>query len=53
MANTATLTKEERKKTKRTIRKKRKLETPKKKRTYARGSKKQKVKQMVRGQSKR
>lgn len=50
MANTKALSKDERKKTKRTARKK---HAPKKPRDYARGSKKPKVKQMVRGQSKR
>lgn len=51
MANTTTITdKLERKKLKRTARKK---ATPKAKRTYARGSKKPKVKKMARGQSKR
>jgi hypothetical protein len=53
MANTATLSKEDRKKTKRAARKKRKLEHPLKPRDYARGSKKSKVKKMARGQSKR
>jgi hypothetical protein len=53
MANTASLSKEERKKAKRAIRKKHKAEKPKQKRTYARGSKKRKVKKMVRGQAKR
>jgi hypothetical protein len=53
MANTATLTKEERKKSKRAARKKSKAEKPKKPRDYARGSKKRKVKKLVRGQSKR
>jgi hypothetical protein len=53
MANTSALTKEERKKTKRASRKKDKAEKPKKKRDYARGSKKRKVKKMVRGQAKR
>lgn len=53
MANTSKLTKEERKKTKRASRKKRKTETPLKKREYARGSQKRKVKKMVRGQAKR
>jgi hypothetical protein len=48
MANTATLTKEERKKSKRAARKKNK-----KPRDYARGSKKRKVKKLARGQSKR
>jgi hypothetical protein len=50
MANTKALSKEERKKAKRTARKK---QAPKKPRTYARGSKKPKVKKMVRGQAKR
>jgi hypothetical protein len=53
MANTATLTKEERKKSKRASRKKTKAEKPKKPRDYARGSKKRKVKKLARGQSKR
>jgi hypothetical protein len=53
MANTSTLSKEDRKKTKRAARKKRKLEHPLKPRDYARGSKKSKVKKMARGQSKR
>jgi hypothetical protein len=53
MANTASLTKEERKKSKRAARKKTKVEKPKKPRDYARGSKKQKVKKLARGQSKR
>jgi hypothetical protein len=53
MANTATLSKEERKKAKRTARKKRKAEKPLKSRDYPRGSKKAKVKKMARGQAKR
>src|SRR5215469_8969342 len=53
MANTTALSKEERKKTKRAARKKRKLEHPLKPREYARGSQKRKVKKMVRGQAKR
>jgi hypothetical protein len=53
MANTAELTKDERKKSKRASRKKAKAEKPKKPRDYARGSKKPKVKKLVRGQSKR
>jgi len=53
MANTAKLTKDERKKAKRTARKKRKAEKPLKPRDYARGSKKPKVKKLARGQSKR
>jgi hypothetical protein len=50
MANTKSLTKEERKKVKRTARKK---QVPKKPRDYARGSKKRKVKKLIRGTSKR
>jgi hypothetical protein len=53
MANTTSLSKEERKKVKRAARKKRKVEHPLKPRDYARGSKKSKVKKMARGQSKR
>ena len=53
MANTSTLSKEDRKKAKRASRKKRKTEHPLKAREYARGSKKRKVKKMVRGQAKR
>jgi hypothetical protein len=53
MANTTALSKEERKKTKRSARKKRKLEHPLKPREYARGSQKRKVKKLVRGQAKR
>jgi len=53
MANTKALSKEERKKSRRTARKKRKTEHPLKPREYARGSKKRKMKKMVRGQSKR
>ena len=53
MANTATLSKEERKKAKREMRKKREAANPRKKRAFPRGSKKRKVKKMVRGQSKR
>ena len=53
MANTAELTKEERKKSKRAARKKSKAEKPKKPRDYACGSKKRKVKKLARGQSKR
>jgi hypothetical protein len=53
MANTSTLTKEERKKTKRASRKKRKTENPLKPREYARGSAKRKVKKMARGTAKR
>lgn len=50
MANTSKLSREERKKAKRAARKK---AAPKKPRDYARGSKKGKVKKMVRGTSKR
>jgi hypothetical protein len=53
MANTSTLSKEDRKKSKRAARKKRKTEHPLKPREYARGSKKQKVKKLARGQAKR
>ena len=53
MANTKKLTKEDRKKSKRTARKKVKTEKPLKPREYARGSKKRKVKTMVRGAAKR
>ena len=53
MANTSTLSKEDRKKAKRTARKKRKTEHPLKAREYARGSQKRKVKKMARGQAKR
>jgi hypothetical protein len=53
MANTSALSREERKKSKRAARKKRKAENPLKPREYARGSQKRKVKKMVRGQSKR
>jgi len=53
MANTEKLTKEERKKAKRTARKKSKAEKPLKPRDYARGSKKPKVKKLARGQAKR
>jgi len=53
MANTKSLSKEERKKLKRAVRKKKKTESPLKPREYARGSKKSKVKKMARGQSKR
>jgi len=50
MANTKNLSKEERKKARRAARKK---AAPKKPRDYDRGSKKQKVKKMTRGTSKR
>jgi hypothetical protein len=53
MANTKTLSKEERKKSKRVSRKKRATEKPLKPREYARGSQKRKVKKLARGQSKR
>ena len=53
MADTKKLSKDERKKAKRTARKKIKIEKPKKPRDYARGSKKRKVKKMVRGPAKR
>jgi len=53
MANTTKLSKEERKKAKRAGRKKRKAEKPLQARDYPRGSKKPKVKKMVRGQAKR
>jgi hypothetical protein len=53
MANTKALSKEERKKARRTARKKRKAENPLKERDYPRGSKKPKVKTMARGQAKR
>ena len=53
MANTKAMSREERKKKKRASRKKRKAEHPQPKRTWDRGSKKRKVKKMVRGQAKR
>ena len=53
MANTKALAKDERKKARRTARKKSKTEKPLKPREYARGSKKRKVKKMVRGAAKR
>jgi hypothetical protein len=53
MANTSTLSKDERKKVKRAARKKRKAEHPLKPREYARGSQKRKVKKLARGQAKR
>jgi hypothetical protein len=53
MANTSTLSRDERKKVKRTARKKRKAEKPLKPRDYPRGSKKPKVKKLARGQAKR
>jgi len=53
MANTKSLSKEERKKTKRASRNKRKTEKPLKAREYARGSQKRKVKKLARGQAKR
>jgi hypothetical protein len=53
MANTKSLSKEERKKSRRTARKKAKAEHPLKARDYPRGSKKRKVKKLARGQAKR
>ncbi len=53
MANTSTLSRDERKNAKRAARKKRKAEKPLKARDYPRGSKKPKVKKMARGQAKR
>ena len=53
MANTATLSREDRKKAKRAARKKKRLEKPLKPREYARGSQKRKVKKLARGQAKR
>jgi hypothetical protein len=53
MANTKALTRDERKKAKRTVRKKRKADNPLKPREYARGSAKRKVKKLVRGTAKR
>jgi len=53
MANTSKLSKEERKKAKRTARKNRKTAKPLAKRDYPRGSKKSKVKKLARGQAKR
>ena len=53
MANTKKLTKDERKKAKRTARKKKATATPLKPREYARGSAKRKVKKLVRGAAKR
>ncbi len=53
MADTSKLSKEERKKAKRAVRKKRKTENPLKPREYARGSAKRKVKKMARGTAKR
>ena len=53
MANTKSLSKEERKKARRTARKKRAQENPKNPSDYARGSKKPKVKKLARGQAKR
>ena len=53
MANTSTLSKEDRKKAKRASRKKRKADKPLKARDYPRGSKKPKVKKLARGQAKR
>ena len=53
MANTKAMSKEDRKKAKRTARKKRATTSPLKKRTYPRGSAKRKVKKLARGQAKR
>ena len=53
MANTASLSKQERKKAKRAARQKRKTEKPLQPREYARGSQKRKVKKLARGQAKR
>jgi hypothetical protein len=53
MADTSKLSKEDRKKSKRASRKKASVEKPKKPRDYPRGSKKSKVKKLVRGQAKR
>ena len=53
MANTKAMARDERKKAKRAARKKRVAANPKKPRDYARGSKKRKMKKMVRGQAKR
>jgi len=53
MANTTALSRDERKKTKRAARKKRKAEKPLKPRDYPRGSKKPKAKKLARGQAKR
>jgi hypothetical protein len=53
MANTTKLSREDRKKTKRAARKKRKADKPLKPRDYPRGSKKPKVKKLARGQAKR
>jgi hypothetical protein len=53
MANTKALSKDERKKARRTARKKRATEKPLKPREYARGSAKRKVKKLARGAAKR
>jgi|GEM_PF-1671164 hypothetical protein len=53
MANTKSLSKEDRKKARRASRKKRKAEKPLKPREYARGSQKRKIKKAARGQAKR
>jgi hypothetical protein len=53
MANTKALSKDERKKKKRTARKKKATETPLKPREHARGSEKRTVKKLVRGAAKR
>jgi len=53
MANTTALSREDRKKAKRTARKKHRTDKPLKPREYPRGSKKPKVKKLARGQAKR
>ncbi|MGA2697067.1 MAG: hypothetical protein ABSE92_13470 [Terriglobales bacterium] len=53
MPNTKALSRDERKKAKRTARKKSGTEKPLKPREYARGSAKRKVKKLVRGAAKR
>ena len=53
MANTASLSRQERKAATRASRKKRKAEKPLGKRSHARGSAKRKVKKMTRGTAKR
>jgi len=53
MANTQKLSREERKRAKREMRKKRGLERPRKKREFPRGSRKKKIRRLARGTSKR
>jgi hypothetical protein len=53
MPNTKALSRDERKTAKRTARKKRAQDKPKKPRDYPRGSKKPKVKKLARGAAKR